>query len=212
MKIRLEIPLQCPENIRPYLQKVFDGEYDVPIHFPSGTKVIDLGANYGSFSIWAAHRFPGSTILSYEPHPKVFPVLTKNTSRYDQIKCFNWGIGTAGKRVLTDGINNEGESTFHSVSGNHDAERIECEVKAPETLPDCDILKLDIEGCEMEVLKPLIERGRRPSLILLEFHNHKLRREVDTLLSDYDLIGGEITSPLGLGIGKYFLSDLMKGG
>jgi len=211
MDMTLKIPFFCPDNIEPFLQKVFAGEYDVPIHLPVGAQIIDLGGNYGSFAIWAAHRWPGAEVLSFEPHPDVFKVLERNTAAYTQIKCHNWGIGVPGMRILNDGICNDGERSFHGVLNNPTPTGIHCEVKDALTLPECDLLKMDIEGCEMEVLEPLIEAGRRPSLILLEYHNHELRRRVDTLLSDYVLIGGETTNMLGLGTAKYLRNDFMKG-
>jgi FkbM family methyltransferase len=209
MEIKLTIPFRCPKEIEPYLRKVFEGEYDIPVHLPPGTKIIDLGANYGSFSLWAAHRWPGSEIIAFEPNPKVFSVLQENISPYPQIKANNWGVGIEGKRALHLGPNNEGESSFHIPEGMKSDEII-CEVRDPLTLPPCDILKLDIEGCEMEVLGPIMQAENHPAVILLEYHNHRLRREVDSLLSDYELIGGEVYSLLGLGVAKYLHKEIMK--
>lgn len=75
MEIKIDIPVLCPQNIRPFLEKVFSGEYDVGIYLPPKTRIIDLGANFGSFALWAAHRWPGSEIQAFEPHPEVFKVL-----------------------------------------------------------------------------------------------------------------------------------------
>lgn len=211
MKLSFDIPLLCPPNIHPFLEKVFSGEYDVGIYLPPKTRIIDLGANYGSFAIWAAHRWPGSEIMAYEPHPEVFRILEANVAAYRQIQINNWGIGKPGMRVLNDGPNNDGERSFHGITNNPHPTGIHCEVRDPLTLPECDVIKLDIEGCELEVLGPLIEAGRRPSLIVLEFHNYFLRRSIEALLADdYELIGGEITTMFGLGIAKYMRKDLVE--
>jgi FkbM family methyltransferase len=210
MELKLNIPFQCPENIAPYLQKVFDGEYDVGVHLPVGARIVDLGGNYGSFALWATHRWPGAEVMSYEPHPEVFKVLKRNTQAYSQIMCCNWGVGNPGMRILNDGANNDGERSFHDILNNPNPTGVHCEVKDPLTLPECDLLKMDIEGCEMEVLVPLIKAGRTPSLILLEHHNHSLRRAIDNLLSDYVQIGGEVYSMLGLGVAKYLRKDLFN--
>lgn len=211
MKIEFDIPMICPANIHPFLEKVCAGEYDVEIYLPPKTRIIDLGANYGSFALWAAHRWPGSEIMAYEPHPKVFKILSANVHAYKQIQVNNWGIGNPGMRVLNDGPNNDGERSFHAAMNNPYPTGIHCEVRDPLTLPECDVIKLDIEGCEYEVLEPLIKAGRRPSLILLEYHNHELRRVIDDLLkADYEMIGGEMTTMFGLGVAKYMRKDLMK--
>ena len=211
VELSFKIPFHCPDNIAPFLQKVFSGEYDLPgVHFPVGARVIDLGANFGSFAIWAAHRWPGCEILSFEPHPGVFEGLKHNIQAYSQITAHPWGIGDEGVRVLHDGANNDGERSFHGVVNHPNPTGQHCEVRSPLTLPDCDLLKMDIEGCEVEVLTPLIEKGYRPKVIMLEYHNHKIRRTVDSLLADYELVGGETTSMLGLGVGKYLRKDVLK--
>lgn len=210
MELKLDIPFNCPDNIRPFLEKVFMGEYNVPIHLPFGAKVIDLGGNYGSFALWAAHRWPGCRVFSYEPHPGTYIGLKQNVSAYPQIEVHNHGIGTPGMRILNDGQHNDGERSFHTIMNNPTPTGIHCEVRDPLTLPDADVLKMDIEGCEMEVLEPLIAAGRRPSLILLEHHSHSLRRRIDALLSDYELIGAEVTTIFGLGVAKYLRKDLME--
>ncbi len=210
MDLKIQIPFNCPDNIKPFLEKVFQGEYEMGVHIPRGGKILDLGANYGAFALWAAHRWPGTLIESYEPHPEVYKECAKNVAAYDQITVHNWGIGEAGTRVLNEGPNNEGERSFHGILNANDLGGVECIVKDPLTLPDCDLLKMDIEGCEMEVLGPLMLAGRRPAAIMLEYHNHRLRREVDRLLCEYELIGGETTTPLGLGVAKYLRGDIFK--
>lgn len=210
MKVEFTVPFVCDAKIHPYLQKVFSGEYDVPVQI-HGAKIIDLGANCGSFSVWATHRFPGSTIYAYEPHPETFKILEKNTERYPNIKIHNFGVGAPGLRALHNGKNNCGEASFHAAIGNDTPTGQHLEVHPPSDLPPADIIKLDIEGCEMEVLGPLITEGRKFDLIMLEWHNHRLRREVDDLLSDYYLIGGVIENPVGRGVFKYMRKDLMPG-
>jgi FkbM family methyltransferase len=211
MELKIRVPFVCPDNIRPFLEKVFQGEYEMGVHIPRGGKILDLGANYGAFAIWAAHRWPGTLIESFEPHPEVYKGCLKNVAAYEEIRVHNWGIGDEGVRILNDGPNNDGERSFHGILNGKNLGGTECIVKDPLTLPECDLLKMDIEGCEMEVLIPLIRSGRRPAAIVLEYHNNKLRRDVDRLLSDYEMIGGEMTTPLGLGIAKYLRGDIFAG-
>lgn len=202
MEIKFNIPFICPDSIAPHLERVFAGEYDVKAYF-YGAKILDLGANCGSFALWAAHRFPGSEIHSYEPHPETFKFLEKNAEGYPNVKCYNWGIGTPGWRPLGVGRNNCGENSFHKIENNPNPLGVHCEVKDPLTLPEADILKMDIEGCEWEVLEPLLAAGRKFKLILLEYHNEGLRRKIDEALSEYHLIGSEVQNICGRGVVKY---------
>lgn len=202
MEIKFDIPFRCPENIAPHLQRVFHGEYDVPLAFINPS-IVDLGANMGSFTLWALHRFPGAQIFSYEPHPETFRYLEQNTKPYPQIRIYNHGIGTPGERFLHEGRYNAGEASFHS-SPDQTGEGVSLEVMSPLSLPSADILKLDIEGCEMEVLEPLLSAGRDYSLILLEWHSHSLRERIEALLSpNYNLIGADVQNIKGRGVNKY---------
>lgn len=211
MITQFDIPFSCPADIEPYLQKIFSGEYDVPV-FLYAPRIIDLGANCGAFSLWATHRFPGCVIDAYEPHPETYKYLERNTARYANIRIHNYGVGTPGMRILHNGLNNCGEASFHIANDNHAPTGQHIEVIDPLRLPEADILKLDIEGCELEVLRPLIEKStRRPSLILLEWHNHGIRRTIEELLIDYHLIGAQIYSIDGLGVFKYMRKDLISG-
>lgn len=209
MKFSIDVPFECDDKIRPFLQQVFDGEYDVREFFMHSPNIIDLGANCGAFSVWASHRWPFAEIWAYEPHPETFKTLEMNTKRYSNVKIHNWGIGTPGIRVLSDGLRNSGEASFHHVLENPTPTGRHLEVKDPLSLPEADIIKLDIEGCELEVLAPLINSGRKFSFILLEYHNHALRRVIDALLKDYLLIGAHVHSITGLGVMKYVHKDLM---
>lgn len=213
MTFSLSVPFECPESLTIHLQKVFDGEYDVrEFIFPFSVRILDLGANFGSFSVWASHRWPGCVINAYEPHPSNYHGLLKNTAHYPNIKTYNFGIGTPGIRTMGEGLYNPGENSFHLMTNNPNPRRIDLEVKEPLSLPEADIIKLDIEGCEMEVLGPLIGAGRSFKLILLEYHNENLRREIDTLLArDYSLVGSEVQHIAGRGVVKYAHNSILKG-
>jgi FkbM family methyltransferase len=51
------------------------GEYAVPA---SARCIVDLGANWGAFTLYAAGRAPGARIFSIEPHPQEHPRLLRN--------------------------------------------------------------------------------------------------------------------------------------
>jgi methylase of polypeptide subunit release factors len=73
------------------VREVLAGEYESG-HVGEQLRVLDIGANVGAFSIWAAHRWPGSTIQAYEPNPSTFALLQTNTRRYPMIRCHNAAV------------------------------------------------------------------------------------------------------------------------
>lgn len=187
------------------MQKVFDGEYNIPLTFRGGPRIIDLGANYGSFSIWASHRWPGCRIEAYEPHPETFLHLRTNTSNYIGIKLHNHAIGTPGRRWLSDGNENEGEASLHvkSEKGHF------VEVISPLDLPEAEIIKIDTEGSELEIIEPLIKAGRTFLSLLIEYHSEEARRSIDLLLKDYLLIGSTVEDIRGRGVVRYIRKDTL---
>lgn len=211
MPVRFTTPFICDDVIRPYLRKVFCGEYDLEVHLPGHLKIIDLGANYGAFSCWASYRWPDSEILAYEPHPETFKYLQMNMAIHPNVKVFNYGIGVPGWRVLSNGRYNCGENSFHAMTNNPNPTGLHAEVRDPSELPDCDIMKLDIEGCEVEVLTPYIKSGKRPKLILFEYHSHSiLKRLMELLLDDY-IVGGSIVENItGRGVLRLVRKDLLS--
>jgi FkbM family methyltransferase len=52
-------------------------EYRVPLR---ARCIVDIGANFGAFSLYAAARAPWSRIVSLEPHPHEFPRLGEHLS------------------------------------------------------------------------------------------------------------------------------------
>ncbi len=59
---------------------VLNGSYDVPFNPPIAPTILDLGANIGAFTRWAAERWPRCTIHCYEPHPANFALLTETVT------------------------------------------------------------------------------------------------------------------------------------
>lgn len=204
----------CEDSIRWHLEKVFAGEYEVPLKFERPAVILDIGANVGAFALWAADRWPGAVIHCYEPHPVTHGTLLSNLSlTKERIFANNFAVGPAGRATLHEGIHNSGEATLFGGNQVSSGVTHEVEVRSPLTLPDADIIKIDAEGSEVDILRPLIEAGRHFSAIMFEYHRVDDRRLLDTLLRDYILTGAAVTPNPHLGVVRYlhrsFLTDLM---
>lgn len=192
--------------MRPHVQSVLSGEYDIGYDKPQPT-ILDVGANIGSFAIWASRRWPRSFIHCYEPLPENFAALSANlTSLAGRVALNNWAIGDPGQRKLFLGRNNCGEASFFDL-GEQRPEFVTVEAKAPATLPKADILKIDTEGAEVEILSALPALDF--DLVLLEYHSEENRRSTDGLLRDYVLSGGHVRSP-HRGVLKYLHKRLFN--
>jgi hypothetical protein len=59
-------------------------------------------------------------------------------------------------------------------------------------MPEAQILKLDVEGAEVEILE---NTQIRFDAIMLEYHSEANMRRVDRILRDYVLVGGQVYCP-----------------
>jgi hypothetical protein len=80
------VELEFPAAMESSLREVLEGEYDAP-YFGDRLTIVDVGANVGSFSLWADLRWPQSTIHAYEPNPTTFDMLVRNVGHLPNIRC-----------------------------------------------------------------------------------------------------------------------------
>jgi len=199
--------LTCPISMRLHVKKVLAGKYAIPL---TATKpvIADIGANVGSFSVWASRMWADSTIHSYEPMKDNFEMLLSNTKNLNNVRVHNVGVGNPARSIMYKGANNCGEASFFQLGAQADTPTERVTVISPSELPeDITVLKVDTEGCEIEIIEPLISNGRIFAAVLFEYHSENDRRALDNILKDYILVGSSSDGP-NCGINKYFHKSL----
>ena len=190
---------QLPADLAWHVNKVLNGEYDIPYQHPNPI-ILDIGANVGAFAVWASRRWPSSHIHCYEPLPENFALLQQNLSSLaSRVELNNFAIGDPAHTLLYLGRNNCGEASFFDI-GEQSREAVEVITQPPSVLPRADILKMDVEGAEIEILSGFAHIEF--DAVLLEYHSEANRRMIDQLLDEYVLVGGEIRC-LDRGVLKY---------
>lgn len=76
-------------------------------------------------------------------------------------------------------------------------------------LDEVDILKVDAEGCEVEILESLGPRLKRVRIVLAEFHSMADRRRIDALLAGHEQFAASFHS-IRIGVVKYIRADLIE--
>jgi hypothetical protein len=71
-----------------------------------------------------------------------------------------------------------------------------------------DILKIDTEGCEVEILSSLQPYLPYVGIVMIEYHSEKDRRRIDDRLETHILFDANICKPR-LGIIKYINTRLI---
>jgi len=202
-----KIKIKCPDSIKPHIAKVLRGEYAIPLKFPTDKPVVlDIGANVGSFAIWAYKVWPGCTVHCYEPSKDNFKLLEQNISQLDSkdIHLNNVAVGDVLRTRLYDGLNNCGEKSLHHL-GEQSEDFEVVKTIDPLSLPKADILKMDTEGSEFDILERIVDIDYKA--IMFEYHWETDRRTLDSMLENYCLVGGHVRC-LNRGVMKYIRKDL----
>jgi FkbM family methyltransferase len=145
-------------------------------------RILDCGANIGMASLYWTRAAPAARITAFEPDPQLVPVLRENLS----------ACGASAVEVIEAAVwRANGEIGFRS--GSPDASRVDerqvvdavsC-VRLRDYLAEpVELLKLDIEGAEMEVLGDCADRLDSVALLFVEFHSFERRAQrLDELFS-----------------------------
>jgi FkbM family methyltransferase len=175
--------IACPETMESHVAKVMSGEYAIEgLEFKNAPIIIDIGANVGAFSAWAFKRWPEAKIYAYEPHPDNFGLLKANLKNCALL--YNVAVSDhRGSEILYDGKNNCGEASLYNLHDQAEPKSRVVEVISAETLPVCDILKIDTEGSEWPILStyPHLETL---SAVMLEWHSKEDRGRIAGLLNN----------------------------
>jgi FkbM family methyltransferase len=122
-------------------------------------RIVDVGSNIGSFTIWLNQRVGVREAFCFEPEPDSFRLLSfnlgKNGCRFAQ--AFPYAVG-AEKRTIQISLKQDspgGTSIYGNNSSSTGAaiDVIRFEEWLRGTTGDFDLLKLDCEGAEWEILQ-----------------------------------------------------------
>lgn len=158
--------VQAPDLIK----EIFGDNYDVIksveagiLSFPSGSIILDIGANEGMFSILMATLFPQTRIIALEPVSRTFfhLVANKDLNGCSNIECYNVGVGKPGQHTVKMVVGkNDWSGGSSSLITYKESDHIQMEVglitldKVFEMykIDRCRLMKMDIEGMEHDVL------------------------------------------------------------
>ena len=122
-----------------------------------GMTIIDCGAASGEYTLYALQK--GANLIAFEPEKKAFLNLEKNTKKYKNVKLYNLALS------------NKDTKTTKKMDSIID------------TSMKIDILKIDVEGHEIEVLKGARKTLKNVDKIVMEIHTEELFKKCRKILT-----------------------------
>lgn len=169
---------------------------------PDGATFVDIGAHIGRYTLIAAKAVGGSgQVLAMEPHSENYRLLADNVALnewQDRVKLYNTAIGTSeGTVVLRCAADTstasiveswlrvlqiDQGSVFEEVVS---MQRLE-QLLRNEGIQHVDLLKIDVEGAELQVLEGATGylRNHQIGTVICEVHEPVVRySQVESFLS-----------------------------
>ncbi len=166
--------------------------------------IFDVGANKGEYACHCIRVNKHARVYAFEPHPKTFKIL-KSTVSVEHVVVVNKAISSSrGKMQLYDFKNNEGSShatlckdVIEKVHGK-DSISFEVEVLTLDEfmiqnkINKVHLLKIDVEGNEMNVLRGARKSLEKDIFDVIQFEFTQINSISRVFMKDYfDLLGAK---------------------
>jgi FkbM family methyltransferase len=185
--------------------QIFADREFAPLGKQNFSRIVDLGGNIGLASVWFLNAFPGAKVVTIEANPDNYASLEANLQPYGDRATVVQG-GVWWRRAPLALVRRQNESDAHVREAlpedtSASAEILEgWDVPAMMELggfPEIDLLKIDIEGAEVELFSHGTERWL-PQVrnLSIELHGPECEAAFDRALASYTCqrqLRGELT-------------------
>lgn len=164
-RTRNNILIEVPRRLLHEFKEIFMEECYVKglgLNIPNSPIIIDIGANAGFFTLFAASRFLNAKIISFEPIEVNFRQLQRNRelNKSCPILCIPKAVaGESGEISLSldpDDSFTTSATVFGEFTENDKTVQVPCvtlkEIFDDHNLEQCDLIKIDCEGSEYSIL------------------------------------------------------------
>ncbi|WP_198371315.1 FkbM family methyltransferase [Roseomonas rosulenta] len=147
-------------------------------HLQPGDCFVDVGANVGFYSLIASRRVgPTGMAVAFEPNPATYAALKGNIAlnRLTNVTAVDIALSDGGGQAMffADADGNSGASSLLRRGSSAAVRTVSTETwdafAARSSLPFPSLVKIDVEGAEVKVLRgmsSLLTAPRRPRVIL----------------------------------------------
>lgn len=160
-----------------YRQVFVNEEYDATLgEIPEAGTIVDLGANVGYASIYMLSKHPGARVIAMEPDPENFALLRRNLAPYggrcEALLAAAWSHPTR-LQMRTEPYRGGGHWARQVEEGNDGTvEALDLGTLFTKLgIEKVSILKMDIEGAEVEVFSGNLDWISRVDSMMIELHD-----------------------------------------
>lgn len=154
-------------------EHVFGGAY--ALELPLEPRVIfDFGANVGYASVFFALRYPGTRVVAVEPEPSNAALLRRNVASLPAVEVIEAAVWPhPGSLVLEDpGKGRWGFRVREGVNGSGAVRAVSVpELMERAGVPFVDLVKIDIEGSEVELFSGQTNWLDHVGALVIELHD-----------------------------------------
>lgn len=181
-----------------FYQVFIDEQYSITLGL-SPITIVDCGANVGYTSAYFLSQFPAAHVISIEPFPANVDLCRRNLEPYGaRASVHAAAIWSAPRTLEVNGVEGKEWGVKVRVPASGDGSRIEA-IDIPSLgLERIDLLKIDIEGSEIELFRDGNAAGWLPTVknIVIELHGPECEEVFFAALRDYEYdlsSAGELT-------------------
>lgn len=183
-RTRKGILAEVPRRLLQTFKEIFMDECymdGLELHVSNNSTIIDIGANAGFFTLFAASSFNNSRVLAYEPAPSNFKQLARNRGLNADcnIKCFQKAVaghsGTVEIMFDPDDSFTTNATIFQKPHKHNKVIQVPSitlsDIFREHSIERCDLLKMDCEGAEYDIIYSCtLECLSRIDQIAMEVH------------------------------------------
>jgi FkbM family methyltransferase len=157
--------------------------------------IIDCGSNIGMSVLFFKLLYPSSTILAFEPEPQNVSLLQHNVAinHWQDVHIYPMALSNeAGVAMFRK--NNLGDGSLKGsllpLRGNEDVIQVPTVLLSAYVEQDIAMVKMDIEGAEMDVIQELIAANKFNHIqqLIVEYHQIGAGKHREGLASFIDLL------------------------
>ncbi len=161
-------------DIFTFAEVLYERQYQLRTALPQRPVIIDAGANIGVATAWFLSQYPGAIVHCFEPQSDNFRLLKANLGKVEGVHLHRAAVGAAsGEIVLHLAAHGAEHST--ACSDSSQSSEVVPVVRLADLFKEhrferIDLLKLDVEGSEIDALLGLGDHLEMVRVIVGEVH------------------------------------------